>query len=252
MGEQDFSADLTTDIFPFKVGEEFVITPVIFGGIEIVFFYERGVDLTGFNQGEEYFVPTLDIRNPSQFSMTNRNMNEEMSDPEVIEGLKERSSNLEIYEYLNQLKGSKGLKPVDSTVIGKTAYHAGGLFFTTPLRDLIHRPINKIEGMRQKGIYGREDGVTYFSVDFNTALVHGKGSENSPERHGLGHPRTRLLLLTIDVAKLASKRNIFADPESLRITDEFRKNFVVHSGIPVSAITRLDVLQFRGMRATQK
>ena len=48
----------------------------------------------------------------------------------------------------------------------------------------------------------------------------------------------------VDSSKLSNKRNIYLDPESLHITDyEYGFSFCVRGGVPVEAISRIDVIR---------
>ncbi len=52
--------------------------------------------------------------------------------------------------------------------------------------------------------------------------------------------------LYIDSLKLSNKRNVYLDPESLHITDyEYGFSFCVIGGIPIEAISKIDVIQAR-------
>lgn len=250
MAEGSTNEEIETEILPYTLGQEFIIP--FSSSSDLIFYYEAGIDMSGFNQGKAEFVPTLDMRKLSQFSVTNRGVNEDMLKKDYLNKLKQYQADHEAYAYIDQLLENRQLKPVDVKKLGKTAYHGGVVIFSTFWRELLHDQEDQIRKMKERGIYGRADGLTYITVDMKTALVHAKSTENSPDKHGIGDPKTRFLLLTINLKKLAQKRNVFIDPESLQITPEFMKNFVVHKGIPVSAIERLDLMQFRGFKEKGK
>ena len=55
----------------------------------------------------------------------------------------------------------------------------------------------------------------------------------------------------IDSANLVDKRNVYLDPESLNITDyEYGFSYCVFGGVPLSAISKVDVIKARSLPAT--
>ena len=56
-----------------------------------------------------------------------------------------------------------------------------------------------------------------------------------------------------DSLKLAKKRNVYIDPESLHVTDyEYGHSFCVQGGLPLEAITRIDVIKARKIPPEEK
>lgn len=139
--------------------------------------------------------------------------------------------------YLMEIEESGEILPLAHGYIDQPyVYHGGAAIFESPTGNT-----SACDAMREYGHYGAQDGITYFSKDPLTALLHGLGHTQRAREED-----TRVLLLTIDITKLEKLRNIFIDPESVLpslAANEFGQNFVVHNGIPVYAIERAEVLR---------
>lgn len=57
----------------------------------------------------------------------------------------------------------------------------------------------------------------------------------------------------IDSSKLSNKRNVYLDPESLHITDyEYDFSFCVKGGVPIEAISRIEVIRARKLPQAER
>lgn len=83
---------------------------------------------------------------------------------------------------------------------------------------------------------GSPDDLTYLqTTDF--AVEGYLDDEKDGKRYGR---------IYVDAQKLDTKRNIYLDPESLHVTEyEYGSSFCVKGGIPLGAITRIDIIQAR-------
>ncbi len=195
------------------------------------------VDLTGFKPGNEQKDGVLDVRKSKQFSLTNRGLTERFRDKRFVSDLLKESnrdpSSLEkLYEILktgclNPLKPEE----LDSTVL----YHATGPIYTKP--GFFRRRIDNLEVMKQFGVYGSAKQVTYLTRDFERAIAH------SPKGDG-----SHILLLILSTKKLMELRDVFIDPESLSMRNEYMRNFVVPHGLPVGSIIKAYTLISKGIR----
>jgi hypothetical protein len=205
------------------------------------FVVEQTVDLSDFEQGPPFWVEAIDIADLSQFASAAR----EGLAPGAIKEQLEYHRNSAIRSCLEDVLETGQIEPVSTDIISQPyVYHAGCSLYTTPEG----KPVDKLKAMEESGVYGGEDRVSYFGVRKYDALNHGLGNFNDVTVRGTKHAGARILMLTIDVNKLREKRNIFIDPETLlpALDHEFNRNFIVHKGIPVSAVKKLEILRYEG------
>lgn len=201
------------------------------------FHYIETLDLAEFPKGSILQVPKLDVSNSKQFSYTNRGVVEKLSNKKYVSSLiDEPKKDIRITKYLKEILTTKTLTPVtQSDIDSDYLYHGGGITYTREEWNLGRSPINKIGVMKKNGIHGAKNRVTYVTNRFESAFAH------SPREKG-----SEILFLIISTSKLMGMRNIFIDPESLTMNDEFMKHFVVPNGIPVSAIEGAFILKSDG------
>lgn len=89
---------------------------------------------------------------------------------------------------------------------------------------------------------GSPDDLTYLqTTDF--AVEGYLDDEKDGKRYGR---------IYVDARKLNTKRNVYLDPESLHVTEyEYGSSFCVKGGIPLEAITRIDIIQARKLTADE-
>lgn len=210
------------------------------GDIVHKFEIEREVDMTGFSQGVEEMVEDIKVNDLSGFALAARHLTVE-SVRFQIEITDDRYRRY----YLEEILKSGRILPLSKNEINSPSfYHAGCSVFSNGEVEAI----DKVNQMRNSGIYGSKERVGYFSNEEDEALFHGLGNYNEVTQRGERFPEARILFLVIDAAKLLEKRNVFIDPESLFLGNEheFNKNFIVHKGVPVSSIKGLWVLRYKG------
>lgn len=220
-----------------QVGEIFELKR---GEIVHKFEIEGKLNLEMFSQGKSEMVDAVDVGDLANFARAAKNL-----DLENIRFQLERTDSGFKKNYLMEILRSGKILPVRGMEIrAPYFYHAGCSIFL----DNNGKIIQKVDQMKSSGIYGSSERVGYFSDDRDEALAHGLGNFNEVTQREKIIPEARILFLVIDVAKLLEKRSIFIDPESLLLgnEEEFNKNFVVHKGIPVSAIKDVLVLKYKG------
>lgn len=213
-------------------------------GPEISHTFQRQgeVNLSDFPQGEPRLVEAIDLSDLSQFCKAAQ----EGLTPDRLPELLQHCSNPKMKGALEAVAETGKIQPVPPSVLPKEAYHAGCSLFV----DSEGRPVDKVEQTRAVGFYGAEGKVSYFGVDRDVALMHGLGNFNDLTQKRTRFPNARVVLLTLDTRQLTEARNVFPDPESLlpAFEHEFGQNFIVHSGIPVSAIKKMEVFDYRGYK----
>ncbi|MFA6270724.1 MAG: hypothetical protein WC657_05990 [Candidatus Paceibacterota bacterium] len=201
---------------------------------------QEEVNLSDFPQGETRLVEAIDLSDLSQFCSAAQ----EGLTLDALPELLRYCSNTKVKDALKAIVETGKIQPVTSSALPKEAYHAGCSLFV----DSRGHPIDKIVQTRDVGFYGAEDKVSYFGVDRDVALIHGLGNFNHVTQRRTRYPNAKVILLTLDTKKLTDVRNVFPDPESLlpAFEHEFGQNFIVHSGIPVSAIKKMEVFNYGG------
>jgi len=206
----------------------------IHGVITHQFTVEQKVNLKKFKQGQPFMVDAIDLADFSQFANPAK-LGFEINS---LEKIREITTDPRILGYLDKLQADGKIFPLSSGELASfIAFHAGSSIYWDQ-----EEIKSKLELMKAHGFYGGENHVSYFSLYQQASLEQGLTNydgANSDER---------ILFLTIDLNKLRKKRNVFIDPESLLpyYQHEFMRNFIVHHGIPVSAISSLEVLKYEG------
>jgi hypothetical protein len=211
------------------------------GNVSHMLVLETRVDIRNFAQGTENMVEMIEVDDLSSFA---HGAQEGLSSDKAAY-LSSVTRDPRIKEQLETVAITGVLLPItERRDIGDIVYHAGCDLFVDE-KGLV---VDKIEEMRKKGVYGGEGRVSYFSTDKKAALAHGLGNFNQVTKRRGRFPEARLVLLEIDTSELMSMRNVFIDPESLlpAFEDEFGRKFIVHRGIPVSAIKTVSVFRYDG------
>jgi len=164
--------------------------------------------------------------------------------PDKLSDLLQVCSNPKVRKALEVIAETGEILPVLPSKLPTETYHAGCSFFIGSQDQLI----DKVEQTKETSVYGGENRVSYFGTDQDVALMHGLGNYNDVTQRQTRFPEARVILLTLDTKRLGRERNIFPDPESIlpAFEHEFGQNFVVHFGIPVSAIKKMEVFRYRG------
>lgn len=243
MGEHDFLSGLD------GIPQEIEVIPHEFNPQrKYVFELEETIDLTPTPTGKAIRVGKLDLQRSRQFSYTNSGVVERLTTRSGQEEALKHTSDPNARERIETLMRTGFLWPEKGEEIPTVLYHCGASIFTNEWRNLVGKPVNKLQRLLKHGVYGRTNGLTYITDKNNTAIAHGVGDLSLITNHGSKYPEARVLLLTINTAVLSENRNIFIDPESLEMENEFWHSFVIHGGIPVAAISKIDVMKYKGER----
>lgn len=204
------------------------------------FQYQEQINLAGFPQGEPRLVKSIDLSDFSQFCKAAQ----EGLTPDKLPELLQHCTNPQVRSALIAIAETGSIQPVSPSALPEEAYHAGCSLFV----DSRGHPIDKIEQTRAGGFYGAENRVSYFGVNRDVALMHGLGNLNDVTQRRTQFPNARVILLTLNTKRLTEARSVFPDPESLlpAFEHEFYQNFIVHFGIPVSAIKKMEVFDYEG------
>jgi len=198
------------------------------------------IDLSGFPQGRPVFVEAIDLQDLSQFC----NAAQEGLAVENLAVLLRQSRHPDVSATLQAIAETGSITPISSSVLPEEMYHAACNVFVSPNGQVV----DKVEQTQSLGYYGSDTRVSYFSADRDAALTHGLGNFNVVTERRTRFPKAMIVMLTLDTQLLSEKRNLFPDPESLlpAFEHEFGQNFIVHSGIPVSAIKKMELLSYAG------
>ncbi len=168
--------------------------------------------------------------------------------PNRIEDYLIYCKNPNIINYLKLIRDNGYLDSIDLSCYGiEYVYHSACNLYV----DSDGALSDKLETLKLNRVYGSQTRVSYFSVDPAMALSHGIGNYNYLTQRRSRFLQSQILFLKISVEKLEQQRNIFIDPESLTPPywdSEFGKNFVVHSGIPISAIEGILRMDYIGSK----
>jgi len=184
------------------------------------------------------------LRNSKQFSYTNRGLVESIAKGDLIHKLERYTENSEVLKRIKLVSERGYLEPEKLEALPQTLYHSGPSLFRGGWREILDLPKDKVESTIQKGVYGRENGVTYMTDSVRIAIAHGMPGLLGGNQLLEKHPDARLLLISIDREKLIDFRNVFMDPEALSMTDEFWHTFVVHKGIPVESLLKMQIFKY--------
>lgn len=195
------------------------------------------IDLNGFASGMAQKDDVLNVTRSDQFSETNNDLTKKFKDKRFVADLVSWANNdVSLIDKLNEILKSGCLNPLRIDEVGSNVlYHATGLMYKGP--GVFRKQVNNLEVMRKSGIYSSRNRVTYVTRDFERAIAH------SPKAAG-----SDILLLVLSTKKMMEYRNIFPDPESLSMRDEFLRNFVVPHGLPVGSMVEAYHLISRGER----
>lgn len=195
------------------------------------------IDLGGFDSGTVQKNGTLDVTRSNQFSETNRGLTEKFKDKRFVTDLMNwANGNVSLSDKLNEILKTGCLSPLKMDEVNSTVlYHSTGIKYKS--LGFFPKQVDNLEVMRKSGVYGSKNRVTYVTRDFERAIAH------SPKAAG-----SDILLLVLNTKKLMEYRNIFPDPESLSMRNEFLRNFAVPHGLPVGSIVEAYHLISKGER----